>query len=159
MFNCCSHISYKRIIQSIWFAMSAIGQPFVFMLTLPLPKDMLTYMIPNKNLMMLHLTPFILLALTAKILWYLFLLFVAYLRGNNIFKLLNSLLLPQTTGSYIGQFMLLGLGYSNLYRMTVTGMDMTIIGLLYFVLMGIASCITVIAGGITIYKILRKQYA
>lgn len=159
MFICCTQKSYKHVTQLIWFIVSAIGHPFVFLLTLPFPKNMLSYEIPNQNLMMLHALPFILLALSAKTIWYLFLITIAYLRGNNIYKFLDAQLLPQTTWSLLGQLLFLSLGYTNLYKMTISGMDTTIVGMLFFILIGIASFITVITGNITIYKILRKRYA
>lgn len=159
MLICCTQKSYKYLIQFIWFIISAIGHPFVFLLTLPFPKNMLSYEIPNQNLMMMHLFPFILLALSAKTIWYLFLIILAYLRGNNIYKFLNAQLLPQTIWSLMGQLLFLSLGYTNLYKMTVSGMDTTIVGMLFFIFIGIASFITVITGSMTIYKILRKRYA
>lgn len=144
--------------QIVWFFITAIGNPINFLLILPFPKDMFFYAIPNKNMLMLHTFPFIMFAISIKMIWYLVLTIIAYARGNNITRFLNAQILPQNKRALIWQLMVLTLGYTNLYLYSVHGMDTTIVGLVFFILITIIALISMISCCVTLYQIIRKQF-
>jgi|GEM_PF-1286544 len=155
---CCGPTQTSYIKQIIWFFVTAIGNPINFLLILPFPKDMFFYEIPNRNILMLQIFPFIMFAMSVKIIWYLFLIMIAYVRGNNVSRFLNVHILPQSKIALAWQLMVLTIGYINLYLYTLHGMDATIIGLAFFMLITIIALISLISCSITLYKILRKRF-
>lgn len=157
MLSCNMQPMCNKIAGSVWFIISAIGQPLVFFMVLMLPKDIFVYTIPERNIMMLHFPAFITFAIVAKTGWYVFLASLAYLRNQSVNNLVYRLVFPQSTMSKVQQAVLLSIGYSNLFTMAIMKMDTTITGLLFFVIIMFASAITCIAGMVTVYKIVRRQ--
>lgn len=155
---CCGPNQKSYMKQIIWFFITAIGNPINFLLILPFPKDMFFYEIPNRNMLMLHIFPFIMFCLSVKIVWYLLLVMIAYVRGNNVARFLTVHILPQSKMALAWQLMVLAVGYTNLYLYTLRGMDATIVGLAFFMLITVIALISLISCSITLYKILRKRF-
>jgi len=80
------------------------------------------------------------------------------MRGNNIMRFLNAQILPQSKIALVWQLIMLSVGYTNLYMYTLKGMDTTIVGLVFFAIITMIACISLITCGITLYKILRKRF-
>lgn len=158
MKSCCNQNRPNYFTILVWFIITTIGNPSMFLWILPFPKQMFLYSVPQRNVLMLHIFPYISFEFCVRIAYLAILALLAYLFKNNVHKFLLQKVMPTSISSLLWQLVRLAIGFTNLYWYTFYGMDATIIALAYLLVIAAITVISVIGECVTIYKIVKQRY-
>lgn len=158
MFKCTSINSRNFISYAIWFFINSVFHPAIFFLSILFFRTWILYQKPGSDHIDLKIISFIILTLSIKTACYAITTSFAYLAGNNPCSFLKAQLLPQSKWSWIGQTTLIFIGFLNFMLYAVRGIEATIVGLSFFVLLAFTTFIAACMTSYTLYRIIKRSY-
>lgn len=157
---CCNKKNNNNIFsQLLWFLFATIGNPVLFLCILPFPKNIFFYEVPAQNMLMLYILPYIAFTISITIIYEFIFGMLAYACKNSVRKFYQYHLRPNNILSLLWLIIKLMVGYTNLYLYTLRGMDATILGFVFLIIISLITIISIIQECITLYYVFTRRFA